>query len=159
VSRLQRFVTHFEEVLAGTFLVVMVVTVIANVILRLFTSYSLYWAEELATICFVWAVFIGASASFKHKGDLAIDVLVKQLSLNWQRRVRLLVWTILLVLNAYIFVISIVFTVIAYGKPTAVFGVSSAVFNSALVVSFGLISVHAARFLWQQFTCPPDERD
>ena len=144
---LKQWLANFEEILCGGFLLVMVVTVIVNVLLRYLTPYSLFWAEELATICFVWAVFIGASATFKRKMDISIDVVVNALPRAWQSWLRLFVAVGVLILSLFIFYISIVFTVIAIEKPTAVFGVSSAVVNSALIVSFGLISWHALRFL------------
>ena len=43
---------------------------------------------------------------------------------------------------------AMVFTKIAWVKPTAVLGVSSSVFNSALVVGFGLIAFYTLRFIY-----------
>jgi len=145
--RLKQIVNNLEEILCGGFLITMIVIVIFNVFLRYFSSYSLYWAEEVATICFVWAVFIGASATYKHKMDIGIDMLVKKTSEVTQDKIRLAVNTLLLLLNGYIFYISIVFTTIAFEKPTAVLGISSAIINSALIVSFAFITVHTCRFL------------
>jgi len=143
----RKIVNNIEELICGGFLITMIVIVILNVFLRYFSHYSLYWAEEVATICFVWAVFIGASATYKHKMDIGIDMLVNKATKVTQNKIRLMVHIILLLLNGYIFYISIVFTVIAFKKPTAVLGVSSAVINSALIVSFALITIHTIRFL------------
>jgi len=137
---------HIEEVLAGSFLVCMIVLVITNVFLRYFTYYSIYWAEEVATICFVWAVFLGASATYKRKLDIGIDFLVKKASVRLQIFIRLITTFFLLALNLYILSISILFTVISVEKPTAVLGISSAVVNSALIVSFSFISWHSLGF-------------
>ena len=142
---------YVEEIICGAALVTMVILVIANVSLRYLFGTAIPWAEEVATICFVWSVFIGASATYKHKMDIGIDALVKKLSLSGQQAARRVVLVILLLLNGYIFYMAIVFTSIAWDKPTAVLGVSSAVFNSALVVGFGLISLHSVRFLLQEF--------
>ena len=144
---LKYYLDNFEEILCGFFLVFMVGLVIVNVLLRFLFSYSITWAEEVSTICFVWSVFIGASAVYKHKMDLGIDVLVLKMPATAQRYVRLLVSIILLLINGYIFYMSIVFTSIAWVKPTAVLGVSSAVFNAALIVGFGLISFHTLGFI------------
>lgn len=138
---------NFEEILCGSFLVTMITLVISNVILRYLFGTSISWSEEVATICFVWCVFLGASATYKHKMDMGIDVLVSKAPLTLERTIRLATRLFLLALNGYLFYIAIVFTLIAWGKPTAVLGVSSAVFNSALIVSFGLISWHSLRFL------------
>lgn len=141
------YFSNLEEILCGFFLVSMVSLVIVNVLLRFIFSYSITWAEEVSTICFVWAVFIGASAVYKHKMDIGIDVLILKLPAAAQRLVRLLVTLTLLLINGYIFYMSVVFTSIAWVKPTAVLGVSSAVVNSALIVGFGMITFHTVGFL------------
>ena len=70
------YLKNLEEILCGFFLVAMVSLVIVNVLLRFIFNYSITWAEEVSTICFVWSVFVGASAVYKHKMDIGIDVLV-----------------------------------------------------------------------------------
>lgn len=141
------YIKNLEEILCGFFLVAMVGLVISNVLLRFIFNYSITWAEEVSTICFVWSVFVGASAVYKHKMDIGIDVLVLKLPLQGQRYVHLIVSFLLLLINGYIFYMSIVFTSIAWAKPTAVLGVSSAVVNSALIVGFGMITLHTLRFI------------
>jgi len=149
MNTFKRLVNNLEEIICASFLVAMIVLVILNVFLRYFLDTSITWSEEVATICFVWCVFLGASATFKHKMDMGIDVLVKMTPPKIERTIRFFTKLLLLILNGYLFYISIVFTTIAWEKPTAVLGVSSAVFNSALVVSFGLISFHSLRFILQ----------
>ena len=143
------FYRHFEELACAGLVIAMSLLVIGNVLLRYLLGTSISWAEEVATICFVWLVFLGASAAYKHKMDIGIDVLVQRLPMSWQRVITLITRFILLILNSYIFYISVVFTLIAWPKPTAVMGVSSAVVNSALVVAFALISLHTLRCLVQ----------
>ena len=138
---------NLEEILCGFFLVSMVCLVIVNVLLRFLFNYSITWAEEVSTICFVWSVFVGASAVYKHKMDIGIDVLILTLPFAAQRYIRLLVTLLLLLINGYIFYMSIVFTSIAWVKPTAVLGVSSAIVNSALIVGFGMITFHTFGFI------------
>ena len=149
---MKNFVKNIEEIICGFFLISMILIVIVNVFLRYFLSYSIPWAEEVSTICFVWAVFVGASATYKHKMDIGIDMLVLRTPEHIQKIIKHIVNFLLLLINGYIFYMSIIFTKIAYIKPTAVLGVSSAVFNSALVVGFGLITFHTIRFIIQDFS-------
>ena len=145
---------NLEEILSGAFLCLMVLLVIINVFLRYFSDYAIYWAEEVATICFVWAVFLGAAATYKRKMDIGIDLLVKRASAPSQAVIKLISSCALLLLNGYIFINSLIFTAIAFDKPTAVLGVSSVVVNSALSVGFGFIAFHSLRFLhanWRVF--------
>lgn len=145
---LKYFFKHFEEILCSIFLVTMISLVIINVFLRYLFGYSIFWAEEVATICFVWCVFIGASATYKHKMDLGIDFLITKMPPQIEKHARFLTGLILLVINGYIFYMAIVFTKIAWAKPTAVLGISSAAFNASLVMGFGLITFYAIRFLY-----------
>ena len=138
---------NFEEILCAFFLIIMVLLVILNVILRYAFNYSLFWSEEVATICFVWSVFIGAAAVYKHQMDIGIDVLIKKLSAKRQKVAQVIVRFLALIINAYIFYMSIVFTLAAAGKPMAVLGVSSVVINSALIFGFGLMTFHTLRFI------------
>jgi len=144
---IKRLIDHFEELLCAGFMVTMIALVIINVFLRYLFNYSIFWAEEVATICFVWCVFLGASATYKHKMDMGIDLLINKTPPKIERFIRYVVQLILLALNGYIFYIAIIFTKIAWVKPTAVLGVSSAIVNSALIVGFGLITFHTLRFL------------
>lgn len=148
-SCLHYFFKHLEEILCSVFLVTMISLVILNVFLRYLFGYSIFWAEEVATICFVWCVFIGASATYKHKMDIGIDILITTAPPRIEKLVRLMTKLTLLAINGYIFYIAMVFTKIAWTKPTAVLGISSAVFNSALVVGFGLITIYTLRFLYE----------
>lgn len=141
------YLDNLEEILCGVFLVSMVSLVIVNVLLRFFFNASITWAEEVSTICFVWSVFVGASAVYKHKMDIGIDVLILKLPASTQHYIRLLVSLLLLLINGYIFYMSVLFTSISWAKPTAVLGVSSAVFNAALVVGFGMITFHTLGFI------------
>ncbi len=146
---MEKMVKNFEEIIAGTFLLIMVCLVIINVILRYVFNYAIYWAEEVSTICFVWATFVGASAVYKNKMDIGIDVLVTKTSPAIQKIVKTFVHFLMLLINGYILYMSIVFTKISSIKPTAVLGVSSAVVNSALIFGFGLITLHTLRFIAQ----------
>lgn len=140
---------NFEEILCSLFVTTMIALVIINVFLRYLFGYSIFWAEEVATICFVWCVFVGASATYKHKMDMGIDVLIAKTPAHVAQVVRFAMGLVLLAINAYIFYMAIVFTKIAWLKPTAVLGISSAVLNLALVVAFGLITFYTIRFLYR----------
>ena len=98
---------NFEEIICGFFLVLMVVLVICNVLLRYIFSYSIYWAEEIATISFVWLVFIGSSAVYKHKMDIGVDVLVKKMSEGKQHIAKFVIHFFMLLINGYVFYLAV----------------------------------------------------
>ena len=138
---------HFEEVLAGAFIVVTTVLVLVNVFLRYFMNTGLYWSEEVVTSCFVWSVFLGAASAYKRGTHLGVDILVEKLPAGARNVVRLLVQLVRLFTNAYLLYLSIVFVGLSYIKPTAVLGVSSAWVSSSLIVGFGLMTLYSLMHL------------
>lgn len=66
---------------------VMVSITFAQVFARYVLSNPLHWSEELARYCFVWIVFIGASAALKRGAHIGVDFFVMHLS---ERSVRFL---------------------------------------------------------------------
>ncbi len=151
VSKAKFIFANFEEIICSVFLIIMIVLVITNVFLRYGVNMSIAWAEEVATVCFVWCVFVGASATYKRKLDMGIDLLINLLPLKYKPILSSIIGFSLLAINGYIFYMAIVFTYIAWEKPTAVLGLSSAIFNSSLVVGFGLTTFYTIRFLYHDF--------
>ena len=143
------FIKNFEEFVSGFFIVITVLVVILNVFLRYVFNMGIYWAEEVATISFVWSVFIGASATYKHRMNLGIDFLTKRGSQRTQTKVKFVVDMMLLMITGYIFYLSVIFTRVSSIKPTAVLGISSAYVNSALMFGFGLMIIQTIFFLIQ----------
>jgi len=72
-------VKYFEELVAGTFMVVMSLTTFANVLARYFFNHPIQWAEELSRYAFIWVVFMGAVVCTKRKRHIAIDFLLPAL--------------------------------------------------------------------------------
>lgn len=140
---------YLDEILCGAALLAMISLVTINVFSRYLFNYSISWTEEVATICFVWSVFIGASATYKNKLDMGIDFFVAKVPKRYELVVSITTRCLLLLITGYLFVMSIVFTHIAWDKPTAVLGVSSGVYNCALVMSFGLTSFYTLRFIFR----------
>lgn len=142
-------IKNFEEIISGMFICATVIIVIMNVFLRYFFNTGIYWSEEVATICFVWAVFIGASATFKHKMNMGIDFLINRSPKLIQAFIRTFVDILLIIVTGYITYLAFVFTKLAALKPTAVLGISSAYVNSSLIVGFGLMTIYACIFFVQ----------
>lgn len=90
--RVLRFlVGYFEEMVAGTFMVLMSLTTFGNVLARYFFNSPIEWAEEFARYAFIWLVFMGAALCSKHKKHIVIDALVVFMPGRVQRVFALLV--------------------------------------------------------------------
>jgi len=72
-------VKYFEEILSGSFMVLMFLATFANVVARYLFNSSIQWAEEFSRYAFIWIVFLGAVVCTKHKRHIGIDSLVKLL--------------------------------------------------------------------------------
>lgn len=146
-TKIMYLIRNFEELISAFFISVTVLTVIVSVLLRYILNIGLVWSEELATTCFIWSVFVGAAACYKRKMHIGIDLLVKLLPTKLQQLTNTIVNLFMVILNSYIFYLSIIYVQASYRTPTLVLGVSSAYVSSSLVVSFGLMTMHAIRFL------------
>jgi TRAP-type C4-dicarboxylate transport system permease small subunit len=72
-----RFVVrNFEELLAGTLMVLMSLVTVANVFARYFFNAPFEWAEEFARYTFIWLVFVGAVVATKQKKHILIDAVL-----------------------------------------------------------------------------------
>jgi len=144
---LKKVIGNLEEILSGTFISITILIVISRVIMRYFFNTGFYWAEEVATYSFVWSVFIGASACYKHNMHIGIDLLTKVVPMKVKKYVRTFVNLMMLIINGYITFLSLIFVQASFGKPTPVLGISSAYVSSAVLVGFAFMTFHSLRFL------------
>jgi TRAP-type C4-dicarboxylate transport system permease small subunit len=73
---LSRTVDKSLSYIVAVLLVVMSVTVFANVMCRYFLDFSLAWYEEISRFLLIWIVFLGAIIALIRGDHLGIDVLL-----------------------------------------------------------------------------------
>lgn len=144
---MKKFLGNIEDLLSGFFMVVTIVVVILNVILRKGFNGGLYWYEEVATISFVWSVFIGASGCYRKNMHIGIDMIKDLFPTKVQEVINLVVHMMLLVINGYITYLSVIFIQESKSKMTAVLGIPSSYVSAALLVGFGLMTMHTVLFI------------
>lgn len=153
------FILHnLEDIVAAIFISITTILVVVNIIMRYVLNSGLVWSEEVATGCFVWSVFIGAVAVFKHRGHVGVDIIVKMLPVGPRKALMTLMDIILVILNSYMAYLSIVYISHSYTKMTPVLGVSSAYISASVVIAFVLMTVYSIKFVWQDF-CGPKEAE
>ena len=96
-------------------------------------------------------MFVGAAGAYRNGAQLGIDLLVNKLPKAASRAVKLFVQCILLLINAYILYLSVVYVQHTYGIATSVLAVSSAWVSSSLIVGFGLTTIYSLMHLVQMF--------
>lgn len=142
------FLHNFEDIIAAIFITITTILVVINIIMRYILNSGLVWSEEVATGCFVWSVFIGAAAVFKHRGHVGVDVVVKFMPPVLRKAVQLITDIILVVLNGYMSYLAILYIRTSYTKMTPVLGVSSAYISSSVLIAFILMTIYSVGFVW-----------
>lgn len=121
------------------FLVFLVST---NVVSRYVFNHVFNWAEELATLSFIWCTYIAIAAAYKQNKHIAIDIIVNLFPKPLQKIVDILINILLLFMNIGITYLAILLTISSKGKPTPILRISYSYVNVSLVISFGLMTIY-----------------
>ena len=151
---IKKVLSNLELIIASACIIVTTSLVLLNVFMRYFLRTGIYWTEEVATACFVWAVFIGAAAGYKHKAHVGVDMLVNLCPPKIKKTITIIVDLVLLLINGYITYIAVIYLTLSYRKPTPVLGISTAYISSSILVSFALCSIYGIYFLIQDIRRP-----
>ncbi len=76
---IEKWISRIALAISGSAFVIMVTLITVNVFARYIFSNSLNWAEEVAYLCFNWAVFFGVVLLYANQGLTAIDLLVDRM--------------------------------------------------------------------------------
>lgn len=144
---------NFEEIVASLLFCATLALVVLNVITRYVLKSGIPWSEEFATGCFVWTAFIGAAACYKRRQHLGVDMIVKRLPQKVQNVINIVVDILLAILCIYLFYIGCLYIMTSYTKPTALLGISSAVFSVSLPLAFLDMSVWSVVFIIRDLKC------
>ena len=87
---------HVERGLGVACIAIMVIAITTQVFTRYVLNQPIIWVEELATYCFIWGAFIGASLGLKRGRHVRIETYVSHLGQRGQIASRVLVNLIVL---------------------------------------------------------------
>lgn len=136
-----------EVILSACFLTITVAVVVLNVILRYLFQSGLFWVEEVATTCFIWSVFIGAAAAYRHKMHIGIDLITKLFPQKTRDIISIVISILMVLINGYITYLSTLFIQQNRLKRTPVLDIPALYVNLAITVGFSLITIHAIAFV------------
>ncbi|MFT5700762.1 MAG: TRAP-type C4-dicarboxylate transport system permease small subunit [Desulforhopalus sp.] len=145
----KQLLCNFDLILSGFFLCITVLVVIVNVALRYLSLGGIFWAEEVATTSFLWSVFIGSAAAYRYKMHIGIDFFSQFSPLPLRRVIAVVIDCMMLVINGYIFYLSVIFINANKLKRTPVLDIPALYVNLALTVGFGLMVLYALNFLYR----------
>ncbi|MFI5339100.1 MAG: TRAP transporter small permease [Candidatus Methylomirabilales bacterium] len=141
------FLKNFEEIAAGSFLVLMSVATFGNVILRYVFNNPIQWAEEFSRYAYIWVVFLGAAACSKRKMHIVIDAVTSHLPGRAQALCALLVEAIVLVLMGAITYYGYVLCTMAT-QATSTLKIPQYTVYLVVPISAALIFLHSLRGFW-----------
>jgi TRAP-type C4-dicarboxylate transport system permease small subunit len=135
----RKVIRNFEELVAGIGLVAVVAIIIYTIVNRYLLEKSAVWAPELAGMIFAWVVFLGASAAWKRKMHISINVVVRYLDPRTLAVIRLLADLILAVFLAYATYLAIKLTVSSHSRLSPVLRVPFSYVYASAALGFALM--------------------
>lgn len=144
------FLKRFELYIGSIFISVTVVVVIMNVFTRYFLDFTYFWAEEIAVGCFAWTIFLGTAAAYREKGLIGVEAIVVLLPEKIRNIVEFFTYILLTVLSGIMCLFSFTY-VSSSSKITAALEISYGYINSAIVISFTLMTVYSINFALESF--------
>ncbi len=130
---------NFEEIIAGTALIVVVLAVCWGVLTRYITEQPAAWAGEVAAMAFAWLVFVGASAALKRSMHVSIDMLVLALPPVAQRTVMMIADLVVVVFLLVGLVLAAEFAVETFDNPSSVLRIPLSIIYVPVVIGFACL--------------------
>ena len=146
---------RLPEIIAGIALVFAISLTTVNAFTRYFLHFTIKGSDEFCIIAFAWMVFPGCAAAYRRKMHYGIDMLVNALPKKVQVFVNLFAQFLVTVLTAVLTYLSWVLCANVGSKIMTATRISYTVFDSAMVVGFGLMTVYSLIFLVQDIRVLP----
>lgn len=140
---MKKILKNLDAYVAGALFAVTLTIVVVNVFTRYFLNYIISWSEEVATSCFVYTTFIGAAWCLRTRQHVGVDLLVNKLPFKAREITHLVTDFIILLVNAYVAYLSVIYVYSSRIKTMPILKISSVYLNSALIVGFGLMTIYS----------------
>lgn len=99
---IKKFINEFEIYIGAVIFVIMTVLLFVQVVTRYCFGHAVTWAEEVATILFVWMVYLGVAAAVLRRKHLKIDAFVESLPFQAKKTLMIISNIIFFVFSLYI---------------------------------------------------------
>ena len=142
MKKLKEFFKDFELYLGSVFISITIFVVIMNVFTRYVLKFTYFWAEEVAVGCFVWTIFLGTAAAYRKKALIGVEAIVVLLPQKVRKFVQFIVYILMTVISGVMCYFGFQY-VYSSSKITAALEISYSYINSAIVLSFGLMTFYS----------------
>ena len=130
----------------------LMVVLVADVFLGVYSRYVMHatfqWYDEVARLCFVWMIFLGAAVAIRRGAHFRLHLLIDTLGPTARRRVDLLVTVIVIAFAAVLVAGGIAILPVARRQVTDALEISMVWFYGALPVGGALMILFALPRLW-----------
>lgn len=151
---IRKLYDNLEEILGSSLLVALCLVTIFKIVSRYVTRTSASWAEEVATILFMYLVFVGASLALKKRDHFAIDFIVDKMPAALGRLLRLLSAVLVIVFAGLVLYYGGRLVASGWNARTAALEMPQAVANLAIPLGGLLMLVRAVEDLVKRLREP-----
>ena len=129
------------EVLSAALLLVMILTVLANVTFRYGLGTPLIWGDEVASISFIWMAMLGAALAVDRHEHMKLTILLPMLPAGWAPRVEAAGMVIVAVLLLRLLPVAISYAYEESFVTSPALGLPMTVRAAALPAGIGLMAL------------------
>ena len=137
------------EVIGAALLLVMIVTVLANVTFRYVLHMPLIWADELASMAFIWMAMLGAALAVDRHEHMKLTIFLPMLPPRLARAAEVLGLVLVAVLLMRLLPVAISYAYEESYVTSPALGLPMTVRAAALPVGFGLMGLLVLLSLWR----------
>lgn len=101
-SLAKKLLNHFEVYAGAGIFIIMTILLFVQIVTRYCFGHAVTWAEEVATILFVWMVYLGVAAAVLSRKHLKIDAFVEMLPFKAKKTLLIISNVIFLAFSLYI---------------------------------------------------------
>ena len=132
--------------------VALMAVLVGDVFLGVWSRYvmraTFQWYDEVARLCFVWMIFLGAAVAVRRGAHFRLHLLIDRLGASARRRVDLLVTVIVIAFAAVLVAGGVAIAPLARRQVTDALEISMLWFYGALPIGGALMILFALPQLW-----------
>ena len=152
MQRISDILNRITEVVLLVVLTAMALAVFLQVIFRYVLSFPLFWTEEFARYCLVWASLLGSAVAVKRGQHIAVTILVERLPSALGRTLKIMALIAVVVILAVIFWGGIQLVAITRAQISPALRVPMSIPYLAVPVGAALMLFHTIGFLLETLT-------
>lgn len=135
---------NLDMLIAGMSLIILILITFLGVWMRYLVNNPFIWQEEVQLWCFVWVVFFGASAAFRHSSHVAIDIIVDRLPPTLKKFVDIINYFIVMFILFYLMRhgTNLVMQLLRTGRTTNILDVPYPVIYAAFPIGCALMMIN-----------------